>query len=165
MRVYNDHAGWWFCKSSKLQCVVIFWVEGKVQVFHRNHTHVFPIQWIVVFHFFGNVEAVNFVFWLKKNVLIPVADKAVWLIILFCVLAPYFDFFGQDESEKLADFVWKALHHTDLGIFELLENEHVAEDVPVGDWLCKLVVGYYLSFKNLYTFIGTRWFGHLTPDL
>ena len=60
-------------------------------------------------HFFSYIEAVNFVFKPKKDVFFPVADEAAWQNVIFCVLV--FDFDWQTESEKLADFVWKALNH------------------------------------------------------
>ncbi len=59
------------------------------------------------------------------------------------------NFFGQHEFIELAVFVGVALYKTQFGVVELLENEHVAEDVPVGDWLFKIGIGPYFSFVNL----------------
>ena len=61
------------------------------------------------------------------------------------------NFLRQDEFVELAVFVGVALYKTQFGVVELLENEHVAEDVPVGDWFFKIGVGPYLSLVNLMT--------------
>ena len=82
----------------------------------------------------STVEVVEFVLNSKQNVFVPVADQAVWQDI-FGVLEVKVDFVGQNEFEKLAVSIWKALYHTHFGFIKFLENENVTEDVPVGDWL------------------------------
>lgn len=86
--VRNNQAGRRTVHRRELHGVKVFGVARKMNLGVANRDHVLGGQksWIVVLHGLRNVEVVNFVVDRDENVFVPVADEAVWQVVLVVVL-------------------------------------------------------------------------------
>ena len=80
----------------------------------------------------------------QKYVLIPVTDLEPRQVGIIWVV--YLNFQRQDEFDELAVFLGVTLYHAKFVV--LLENKHIAEDVPVHDRLFQGGVSTDLSLVN-----------------